>query len=415
MNATTTKRHAWIIAAACSALGVLGSGWASAQGPSQAPAQPSSQPPSSASAHPALPPSASAAASSYAATIATARPTATAQADTPSVHHAPVSTARAHEPLNIKASIDRTNQLRAATVVYQIADGSWHEAPFQRASEGPYLAILPADVMIGPSIAYTIEIEDTQGRRFAVFASREAPHRVQVPDDIADLRERALATRLDNRRSVASASGEYVYFGSTTTQVTTPTNSVLHSEKVPDQYYRVEGSYTYRPLGTIAEFSIRIGVVRGTSIVPGTTDRDKYDVGLNYGSPSVRFRLDDAWHLETSLVTSVTELGFSAGAGGALLVGDPYGTKFTVGFETIQTFGSRFYSRLDILANRTLLISPIIEVTDMPHADRYGLRLLGEMRFDLGSGFGVGLRGGYQARLSTGGGPTLGGILAYAF
>jgi hypothetical protein len=248
-----------------------------------------------------------------------------------------------------------------------------------------------------------------------VFASREAPHRVQIPDDISDLRERALAARLDNRRSVASTSAEFVYFGSTTTDVVTAANPAQHLEKVPDQYYRVEGSYTYRPLGTIAEFSIRLGVVRGTSIVPDTKERGKYDVGLNYGSPSVRFRLDDAWHVEASLVTSVTELGFSAGGGGALLIGDPYGTKFTVGFESIQTFGTRFYSRMDIQANRSLLIAPIIEVTDMPHADRYGLRLLGEMRFDLGSGFGVGLRGGYQARLSTGGGPALGGILAYAF
>jgi hypothetical protein len=344
-----------------------------------------------------------------------AHPDGAVRIDTPSVHHAPVSVAKAHEELHIHASIDRANQVRRATVVYRIADGTWHEALFQRASEGPYLAIIPAEMMVSPSIDYTIEVEDTQGRRFAVFATRDAAHRIQVPDDLSDLRERALLARLDNRRSVVTTSAEYVYFGSKATQVISSTNPVPHTETVPDQYYRIEGAYTYRPLGTVAEFSIRIGVVRGTSIVPDTNVREKYDVGLNYGSPSVRFRLDDAWHLETSLVTSVTETGFSAGAGGALLIGDPYGTKLTLGFESIQTFGTRLFSRMDILANRSLLIAPIIEVTDMPHADRFGVRLLGEMRYDLGSGFGLGVRGGYQARMSTGGGPSVGGIMAYAF
>ena len=33
--------------------------------------------------------------------------------------------------------------------------------------------------------------------------------------------------------------------------------------QVDDQYWRVEAGYTYRPLRTIAEFSLRGGVVRG--------------------------------------------------------------------------------------------------------------------------------------------------------
>jgi hypothetical protein len=326
-----------------------------------------------------------------------------------------VSVARAHEDLQITASIERANQVRRAVLVYQTAAGAWYEVPFQRGSDGPYVAIVPAADMVGPSIAYTIELVDTQGRRLAVFGKRDYAHRVQVPDDISDLRERALATRLDNRRSVVTSSAEYVFFGRTNTMVTTASNPLLHPETVRDEYYRIEGAYTYRPLGMVAEFSIRVGMVRGTSIVPNTTDRSKYDVGLNYGSPSVRIRLDDAWHVEGSLVTSVTEKGFSAGVGGVLLIGDPYGTKLGLGFETIETFGTRFFSRLDLQANRKLLLAPIIEVTDMPHADRYGVRLLGEMRYDLGSGFNVGFRGGYQARMSTGGGPSGGAIVAYAF
>jgi len=51
----------------------------------------------------------------------------------------------------------------------------------------------------------------------------------------------------------------------------------------------------------------------------------------------------------------------------------------------------------------------------MPHADRYGARLLGEVAYDLGGGFGVVLRGGYQARSSASGGVGAGLGLSAAF
>jgi hypothetical protein len=50
-------------------------------------------------------------------------------------------------------------------------------------------------------------------------------------------------------------------------------------------------------------------------------------------------------------------------------------------------------------------VSPIVEVTDMPHADRPGVRLITELAFDLGQGLHVALRGGYQARDFQSGGP----------
>jgi hypothetical protein len=70
---------------------------------------------------------------------------------------------------------------------------------------------------------------------------------------------------------------------------------------------------------------------------------------------------------------------------------------------------------MDIAARHGLVISPIVEVTDMPHADRFGVRLLTEARYDTGKGFGLGLVGGYQARVATSGGPTLGLNGFYAF
>jgi hypothetical protein len=115
------------------------------------------------------------------------------------------------------------------------------------------------------------------------------------------------------------------------------------------------------------------------------------------------------------MLTSVTEVGFSVGGGGAIILGDPYGSKLVFGGEGIQVFGARGYTRLDIAANERLTLSPIVEVTNMPHAESAGLRLLAEVGVELGAGFHLDLLGGYQARSFNQGGPTLGGGLSWAF
>jgi hypothetical protein len=189
---------------------------------------------------------------------------------------------------------------------------------------------------------------------------------------------------------------------------------------VADQYWRAEVGYTYRPLRTVAEFGIKIGVVRGTSLVTLTeADFSRYSVGLNYAEPWIRFRMADAWHLELSALASITEIGFSVGGGTALLIGDPYGTRLTLGAETIgfssTYFGSRFYTRLDILIREGFTVAPVVEVTDMPHAQSFGVRLYGDASLTLPRGFGLGLRAGYQARDFTSGGVSGGTTVSYAF
>lgn len=333
----------------------------------------------------------------------------------PAVHHGPISVTPAGKPLIIQADIGRANRVKQAWLVYRVGvTGTFQQVPFRRGSEGPYLATLAGDQVKAPSVFYLIEIETVEGQRFPVFASREAPFRVSVSEDYDDLREKALLARLGGRRSEVTASGEYVMFGITDATLTDE-NGVTREEGVRDHYYRLESGYTYRPLGTVAEFSIRLGLVRGRSVVPGESDESQFDVGLNYASPRVRFRVDDAVHVETELLTSVTEVGFSMGAGGALLLGDPYGSRITFGFESVQTFGTRMYTRMDIDAGSGVLVAPVIEVTDMPHADRYGVRLLSEVGIDAGSGFRISARGGYQARTFTSGGPSGGASLFYAF
>ena len=57
----------------------------------------------------------------------------------------------------------------------------------------------------------------------------------------------------------------------------------------------------------------------------------------------------------------------------------------------------------------------IVEVTDMPHADRTGVRLLLEGRAELRDGYGVSALIGYQARDASSGGVAGGLAFSYAF
>ncbi|MFT3772787.1 MAG: hypothetical protein QM820_45945 [Minicystis sp.] len=346
----------------------------------------------------------------------------------PRAHHAPVTAARAREDLHIPVSLEHIELVRSASVVYRVGDGPLKVAPIQRGESG-YVAIIPGDDVIAPGIAYAIEIERTDGRVVAAFATREEMQPVVVPEERMDARERAKLKRLDERRSLITATAELVRFGVTSGEKAIPCAAgqngcaagALRVPSVYDQYWRTEVGYTYRPLRTVAEFGIRIGVVRGTSLVSlPTLDQEKYKVGLNYAAPSVRFRFHDAWHADFSLLASITEVGFSVGGGTALHIGDPYGTQLTLGVESIgfqkgTYFGSRFYGRFDLLVRHGLIIAPTIEATDMPHAGVFGIRLLADVVATLPHGVSFGVRGGYQARKSDSGGVTVGSTLGIAF
>jgi hypothetical protein len=338
----------------------------------------------------------------------------------PAVHHAPRVTAEVGTDVVVRASIDSSEKVKRTLLFYQSGRGSG-EVEFQRSSGSilPYVAIIPAAFVHGPMLSYAIEVETAAGARMPVFATRAEPYPVTILDAAEDAREAATLARLGGRRSVVQAGGEYVQFGRSDGPVTVagPSGQPAHQEQrsVRDGYYRVEGTYTYRLLGTVSEFGMRAGVVRGRSLVPNESDPSKYDVGLNYGAPRIRVRLDEKLHVEGELLISVTEVGFATGGGAAILLGDAYGTKLVLGGEAISVFGARGYTRLDIVASPRLRLAPIIEVSNMPHADQAGVRLLGDVGVELGAGFRLDLRGGYQARMFEQGGPTIGGGLAYAF
>jgi len=346
----------------------------------------------------------------------------------PRVYHAAVYSALPGEPLEIKAGFDHPELIRRVVVVVLQPSGAERLIEFKRGNQDQYVAVVPGEIVKAPGLSYAIEIEHVNGSRVAAFASRTTMHPVNVIEDITDTREKALLARLGGRRSIISIGGEFVGFGENTGSLPIPcgpneATCAPGDEVVPtvkEQYYRVEAGYTYRSLRTVSEFGFRLGVLRGQSLKTlDTYESDQYEVGLNFGAARVRFRLLDLWQFEGELLTSITEKGFSSGFNFATHIGDPYGTKLILGFERLGltgvTFGNRIYSRMDIVAGSRMVVSPIVEITDMPNAQTFGVRLLAELSFKIAGGFSAQVRGGYQARKSDSGGPGVGGSLSYAF
>jgi hypothetical protein len=332
--------------------------------------------------------------------------------------HAPPAAASTDEELAIHAQLIHPELVDEANLHYVTDDGKAGQATFRRSSSDDYVAAVPQAVLRGEVLRYWVTLRLVNGQERAGFASAAQPHRVQLVPTRLDLGERALLNRVDGRRNSFAASGEYVDFGRSEVQEVTAGGTVTHT--VRDRYYRVEASYTYRPLRVVSEFSLRVGVVRGESPVPyqatslgGEPLGERKDVGLNYGATGLRLRLSDWFYADGEVLASVTEVGFATGWGGSLLFGDPYGTKLVLGAEAIEVFGTRFWSRTEIALHPVVRIAPIIEVTNMPHANQYGVRLLGEVALHLGHGWITSLRGGYQARKFDSGGPGFGAGLTY--
>jgi hypothetical protein len=337
----------------------------------------------------------------------------------PLVHHSAPAVADRNHDLTLAITAQHPQALRRASLLFRTTRTKKYRSREFRDSGIDRRVTLSAAELAADRLEYAIVVETTDGERFAAFASPEQPHDVALIDRLDDVEERRLLANAGGGRNQFSSSVDYVDFGTSTAE--SLSNGAVVERTVRDRYYRIEGAYTYRPLRVVSEFTLRAGVVRGKSPVPVETavasasEAERFDVGLNYGAPSVRFRLSDLVYLDAEFLTSLTEVGFSVGAGGAVLIGEPYGRRLEVGFEAIQIFGTRFFTSLAIPANAWLTVSPHVEVTDMPHARDFGVRLTTELEAELGRGWSVAARGGYQARAAAEGGVSTGASLRFSY
>ncbi len=334
----------------------------------------------------------------------------------PEVHHTPPLTHLETTPLEISVAITHHERVARALLVHRKRPSDPPRVVvLRRGSGGSYRGSVPSARVARPALYYSIELELDDGTRREVFASRSAPHRVQILEDAGAVVERERLARLDGRRSQVEARGEYVSFG--TSGATVLEGDVPRRVAVDDRYWRVEGAYRYRMLGFVAHLGMRAGVLRGRApVAPSERPdaEDRFEVGLDYAAPEVRFRLHDAVYADVALYASLSEAGFGFGGGGALLVGDPARTHLALGFHGIEGAGFSAQTRLALAPLAWLSIAPAVELTNLPSAEAFGVRLLGDVAVTFG-GFTIGARGGYQAREATSGGPTAGGTVAYAF
>jgi hypothetical protein len=356
---------------------------------------------------------------------AAAAPAATPEAvdsPPPRLLHTPLSVTPAAQPVELVAEFVHPESLRQAILIHRKSgETQFHEIPFRRGTRY-YHAVIDGAAVHPDGLAYAIELELMNGERVDGFATRTEPFDVQVQLSKEDASEKAAAIRLGERRSLVTMGGEYVSFGrdrrfdndlpAIDAQTGLPIAGPPASNS-SDDFYRLEASYAYRPLRFVDEFGARLGWVRGTS--PETADPNDAEVGLNYAAPWLRLRLHDVAYLTGHLLTGVTEVDFSLGVGAALTLGDPRGANLHLGFESIQGFGSRFFTRVNILASDRVSVAPIIEATNFPNAGTYGVRLLAEVGVQLTPAFRLAALGGYQARNAVSGAASFGGTASIGF
>src|SRR5262249_9817099 len=80
----------------------------------------------------------------------------------PQVHHAPISSAKAHEEVRVTATLDHPELVRSAVVVYGSGEALKQVQLLRSESpEEAYLAVIPAADVTAPGFGYAIEIELT--------------------------------------------------------------------------------------------------------------------------------------------------------------------------------------------------------------------------------------------------------------
>ena len=234
---------------------------------------------------------------------------------------------------------------------------------------------------------------------------------------MSDVVERRLLEQVNGRRHELTASGEWVDFGATEIVTETPGNGVPRRQISDDHYWRAEARYDYRFLLVLYSLGLRLGVLRGTSPIEDRypTGDDPHAAGLNYAVPELRLRFHDVFHMDAGVIIGVNDEGFAFGGTGAMHIGDLYGPRLTLAFEGVQQLGVTAKTQVHLPLVDWLELAPVVELTNLPAGDRFGLRMLGDVVVRPGAGLSIRARGGYQTRFSEGGGPTIGGGLGLAF
>ncbi len=336
------------------------------------------------------------------------------------VVHTPIAHTPENESVTVVADV-RAGWSSRLELMVRKRGAAWHSITFERTADDEYVATIPGELIVAPSVEYFIRGESEAGTRLH-FASPERPHRVYVArDEETELRERELA-RFDGNRAQISMHGELVDFGQRVI-----VNRADDSEHVVrDSYYRVDMGVTYRlmryPLRAIRfGYSRLIGTTPTTSRGNGTCPESETPCAQSAGYRAggwveTQWRLGELLRLDTRALIQATPTGFGLGGRGELRLGDLIGSHFAVGVESISEVGTASFLRLGWATVPRVQMAATIELSDYPSGHRAtGVRLLYDCSYDVGNGLRLGLRAGYQARDEGIGGPALGSNVSFDF
>jgi hypothetical protein len=341
---------------------------------------------------------------------------ATAAASLPAIQHAPVNEVQSGA-LALRFSVRDPERLGRLVVrwIGEAEGSSLGETAVLRGEDG-YAARLPEQAVQPPAVRYWVIEETDEGGERAVFASAKEPHRVLVFHDEPTRLEEVRLDRRGGKRSTIVSSGEYVDFGSRV--------HVAGGESLPDRYYRLEAGYAYSFLTLVEDVQLSVVHVRGdgalveTTRGPGfqmTTTASHLTVGADYGRAQVTVQPLEWVRFRGSVLLGASQLGFEAGGGGALVLGDPSAVNLSLSSEVLTTLGMMNALRMGFLAAQGWPMGATIEVSDFPVGDDHGVRLLYDVGYEFAPGSSVVLRGGYQARTSVRGAPAIGAAVRWAF
>jgi hypothetical protein len=341
----------------------------------------------------------------------------------PRLRHVPPAEVALGEALRVTVEVERGWKLEALDLHWRRPGSTWNTTPFGKTEAGGWAAVVPAAEVTPPTVEYFITSRDDGGPTVERFASAAAPHPVLVTpaEDEIERQERLLRYR--GNRSRARAVGEWVDFGSHGNRAAGGTYR--------DRYYRAEAEYLYRIL-TFVE-SIRLGVVRLRGDVPppgaflrGASAEPARATGMDYGYAEVALALTGLVGVTGRVLLGADDLGFATGAGASLRLGEATRAHLEVGGETIQRVGSDGFVRFAWDTVPRWPMSLTLHVTNEPAATRRlgasaapgtsqldqgapaGVRAVWEVGYQLSRHVTLSARAGYQARVSTAGGPTIG-------
>jgi hypothetical protein len=347
-----------------------------------------------------------------------------ASADQPAlVRHVPPAQVTAGEPLRVEAQVERGWKLDALVLHWRRSGGPWNEAAFGKTGAVRWAAIVAGPDVAPPAIEYFITSREHGGPAVERFATAASPHPVLVspPDDDLDRQERLFRYR--GHRSRARAVGEWVSFGSHGRDAA--------GASYRDAYYRAEAAYLYRILGFFE--SIELGMVHFRGDVPppgafraGSSSEPSRATGMDYGYAEIALALTEVVGVKGRLLLGADDQGFATGAGASLRLGEVTRAHLELGAETIQRVGSDGFVRFawDTVPRWPMALS--LHVTNQPAATKpaappapfetqrldegapTGVRAVWEVGYELTRAITLSVRAGYQARVSTAGGPTLG-------